>query len=377
VQLLHCLVNAAEGSGATTFCDGFAVAEKLRAEDQDAFALLAGHRHPFEYRDPTQGVLLRAETPVIQLNPAGEVERVSFNNRSAVCISLPPKERHQYYAAWARFDQLANVEKHQVRLALRPGDLAVFSNARVMHGREAFVSGGKRHIQGCYIDHDAIYSCVAWSAAERGMYGASCDVHQAHTDATMQALATQSGFSYGEGIDMLQHALQAAHHAAQQDEPPNVVLAALMHDVGNSPQARDVWTAAGHEPARQLISPSDGSIGFSEHAELGALFLSSMGFAAEVTGAVQLHVSAKRALVSMDASYMDVLSQASIDTLAQQGGPMSDHELVEFQRVPGADIALRLRRYDDQGKGVGVDVPQLEAYRELIMGHLISRSAMF
>jgi alpha-ketoglutarate-dependent taurine dioxygenase len=86
VQLLHCLVNAAEG-GRTCFTDGWAVARKLRSVNPTAFELLSRHRHPFEYRDPTQGVFLRAEVPVLHLGPSGDVERVAFNNRSA---RVPP-----------------------------------------------------------------------------------------------------------------------------------------------------------------------------------------------------------------------------------------------------------------------------------------------
>jgi hypothetical protein len=126
VQLLHCLQNAAEG-GATTFADGFRVAEALREAgernhttsalalpspvpvparpsslrllspsrlsgcsepgggvdaDPVAFRLLAAQPCPFEYLDPTQSVRLTAEVPVIKLGYDGEtVERVAFNNR--------------------------------------------------------------------------------------------------------------------------------------------------------------------------------------------------------------------------------------------------------------------------------------------------------
>jgi gamma-butyrobetaine dioxygenase len=439
LQLLHCLVNASDG-GATTFSDGFAVAEALRAEDPAAYALLARHRHPFEYRDPVEGVVLQAEVPVLSLHPStGEVERVSFNNRSAGCLRLPPAELRAYYAAWARFDELANSSRFQLRLPLKPGELAVFSNSRVLHGREEYASGAGRHIQvqsltrspfpphpgavtrpprhtltappcarrrpslipeqGCYVDHDAPRSVRGWTAfaarfpeaaaaaaAAAGAEAAAadgeaagrfdCDVHAERADATLAALATQASFSYGEGIDMLQHALQAAQRATEEGEAPAAVLAALMHDVGNSPQARDAWVAAGHAPSELMVSAADSSIGYARHAELGALFLKGQGFDPEVCGAVRLHVTAKRALVAMDPAYFDQLSQASVDTLAQQGGPLCEAGLAEFAATPGSGVALRLRTYDDQGKEPGKEVPQLEAYRGMLVDHLRARSAI-
>ena len=41
-------------------------------------------------------------------------------------------------------------------------------NSRVMHGRDEYTPGPGRHIQGCYIDHDAPRSRVAWAAWEEG-----------------------------------------------------------------------------------------------------------------------------------------------------------------------------------------------------------------
>lgn len=94
-----------------------------------------------------------------------------------------------------------------------------------------------------------------------------------------------------------------------------------------------------------------------------------------MASAVGLHVSAKRALVALDKSYLAELSQASVDTLHHQGGPLSPTALAEFQSLPGSDVALRLRRYDDKAKHPGKVVPRLEAYEEMIYGHLRAQSA--
>ena len=37
----------------------------------------------------------------------------------------------------------------------RPGDMAIWLNGRVMHGRESYRAGGRRHIQGAYLDQDS------------------------------------------------------------------------------------------------------------------------------------------------------------------------------------------------------------------------------
>ncbi|CAE7823654.1 unnamed protein product, partial [Symbiodinium sp. KB8] len=151
VQMLHCLESAEEG-GATMFIDGFRVAEELRIQDPQAFRMLAATSHPFEYRDPDEGVLLRATAPVIQLDQANDVQRITFNNRSAAALPASFPNLEEYYRAWAAFDFLANSDDYAVKLLMRPGDLAIWLNGRVMHGRESYCAGGRRHIQGAYLD---------------------------------------------------------------------------------------------------------------------------------------------------------------------------------------------------------------------------------
>ncbi|NDH87932.1 MAG: gamma-butyrobetaine,2-oxoglutarate dioxygenase, partial [Actinobacteria bacterium] len=51
-------------------------------------------------------------------------------------------------------------DDHAVELTLRPGELVAFDNRRVLHGRRAFRSSARRHLQGCYIDIDAIRSAA-------------------------------------------------------------------------------------------------------------------------------------------------------------------------------------------------------------------------
>ena len=45
--------------------------------------------------------------------------------------------------------------------------MAIWSNGRVMHGREGYKSGAPRHLQGAYLDYDEIQSTV-WSALAEG-----------------------------------------------------------------------------------------------------------------------------------------------------------------------------------------------------------------
>ena len=98
--------------------------------------------------------------PQISLNPSsGEVEQIRYSNKSGgytPAIS-DVDEMDLLFRARRRFAELLNEESNTTTFRLQEGEIWVFNNLRVLHGREAFdVQEGNRHFQGCYIDHDGV-----------------------------------------------------------------------------------------------------------------------------------------------------------------------------------------------------------------------------
>jgi gamma-butyrobetaine dioxygenase len=157
VQVLACLENSVEGGGSIVV-DGFRAAELL---DRDSFALLAGFPARFEYTG-SRGVRLRAKRPVLELGPDGELVAVRWNNRSAAApVDVPYARMEGYYEALRRFAALIESAALSVRFRVEPGEAFVVDNMRVLHARTAFVSGGRRWLQGCYADRDGLFSTLA------------------------------------------------------------------------------------------------------------------------------------------------------------------------------------------------------------------------
>jgi len=156
VQLLHCLRAASQG-GASRFCDGFAVAEELRMEEPGDFEVLTTTLVTFRFSsDDTD---LRAEVPLILLDSRGRVVRVTVNNRSME--PLPPGPgADRFYEAYVRFAARLAEPAHSIELTLAAGELVAFDNRRVLHGRSGFSADPDRHLQGCYVDIDAVHSSV-------------------------------------------------------------------------------------------------------------------------------------------------------------------------------------------------------------------------
>jgi len=152
VQLLHCLANETSG-GLSTLVDGIAVVEALRARDPEAFQVLSTTPVRFRYRDPATELV--ASAPPIELDVSGKVKTIHFSPRLDFVPLLPPALLTAYYRARRVFDHMLRSSEFEIRFLLHSGDLVMFDNCRLLHGRTSFdPAQGLRHLQGCYIDID-------------------------------------------------------------------------------------------------------------------------------------------------------------------------------------------------------------------------------
>ena len=152
-QLLHCL-SAADGE--STFVDGMAVAERLRAQDPDAFSVLC--QVPILFRSHGADVDLVAERTMLDADTEGQLRAICYNDRAIAPLPLKGPRLKKYYPAYR---QLAELLREPARLVVhpwQPGDLALFDNTRILHGCAASLDS---RLQGCYVDADGVYSSLA------------------------------------------------------------------------------------------------------------------------------------------------------------------------------------------------------------------------
>lgn len=168
------------------------------------------------------------------------------------------------------------------------------------------------------------------------------------------------GAYFGEAVTETEHALQCAHLAERAGSSPEVVAAALLHDVGH------LLHNLGEDAADRGID--------DRHEDGGAKWLAEY-FSKAVTDPVRLHVAAKRYLCAIDPTYHDGLSRASQLSLQLQGGPMSPEEVAEFEREPYYLSAVAVRHWDDAAKVPGLAVPRLDHYRSLLASVALNQGA--
>jgi predicted HD phosphohydrolase len=144
----------------------------------------------------------------------------------------------------------------------------------------------------------------------------------------------------GEPVDQRAHALQAAGHAMAAGADDELVAATALHDIARA-------------PAVHRAQPGP-------HAAAGAAWCAPR-FGSQVAWLVGSHVAAKRWMVAIDPAYASTLSEASVESLRRQGGPMDPDELDRFGSHRWAADAVSLRRWDDLAKVPGEADPNLLA----------------
>ncbi len=158
LQVLHCLVADAKG-GESTMTDGFKVAADLADQFPQDFAILSSLKWCFANRAGDTDY--RWQAPIINVDDAGKVFEVRLLPFSRAPLMTEYQNIEPAYRALKRFMQMANSPDYQMRYTFSAGDILIFDNRRILHGREEFFpQSGDRHLRGLYLDRDDMHSTI-------------------------------------------------------------------------------------------------------------------------------------------------------------------------------------------------------------------------
>lgn len=173
-----------------------------------------------------------------------------------------------------------------------------------------------------------------------------------NADDVIRLLEREGDSEYGgEPVTQIEHALQSAALAEGERAGPELIAAALLHDVGHL-----LHSLPDDAPDK----------GIDDRHEHSGFHLLQRIFPAEVYEPIRMHVDAKRYLCAVDAEYSSQLSDPSIVSLELQGGVMSQQEARQFESKPHFDAAIHLRRWDDTAKTPQLATPTLDHYAEIV-----------
>ena len=158
----------------------------------------------------------------------------------------------------------------------------------------------------------------------------------------------------GETVSQTEHMIQAAMLAENENSSIEIILASLFHDIG------------------QLINIENiGKYGNKNHETLGAEYLKSMKIPHPIPELVYNHVKAKRYLTFKYSDYYENLTDASKETLLQQGGPMTLEEASKFENDSLFEASLKIRKFDDLAKDPSIQIKSIEYYKSLCYSYLM------
>jgi predicted HD phosphohydrolase len=160
-------------------------------------------------------------------------------------------------------------------------------------------------------------------------------------DEAWAALVEQQGMSDGDLVDLWEHQVQTAEELLKAGADEELVVAGLLHDLG------------------------DGRVSDAEHSAWASRMLRPL-LGERVAYVIAAHADAKRYLCSFDPAYWNSLSPLSQQTMINQGGLMTPEEMEAFRGHRWFEDAITLRRCDDRGKDTQRTVADTERFRVML-----------
>ena len=174
-------------------------------------------------------------------------------------------------------------------------------------------------------------------------------------DQIISSYSNNKSLYIGEKVTITEHMIQTAMLAEINNCSSDLVCSSLLHDYGHFIL---------DNPDNLVVNKKDG-----RHEDIGYNFLKKH-FIKNVVEPIKYHVKAKKYL-ARDNKYYQGLSDASKVSLKLQGGIFNDKDAKEFEKNEFFNNSIKLRKFDDNAKKVGLKIKSINEYRSLLISKLI------
>lgn len=167
----------------------------------------------------------------------------------------------------------------------------------------------------------------------------------------------------GEEISQVEHMLQTANQCELNNDKLELIFASLFHDIG-------------HLLALKNKNLKQDNFGCLNHEKIGSdylkdLFISnSIIINSDIYNLIEYHVKAKKYLAFKNKKYIDKLSNASKQTLIQQGGIMTQEEADVFEKNRLFIESIKIRKYDENAKYKNIKTKTLNYYKKKFLEYI-------
>ena len=131
-----------------------ATAEFIKLNEPEAFESLT--KTNLRYRFQDKDIILENWGELIELDKDGDYKQVRYSTRVDYVPPLENEKLESFYKARKLLGDLYTSSDFEIKFKLSPGDVMMFDNHRLLHGRTSYDSSeGARHLQGCYLEFDS------------------------------------------------------------------------------------------------------------------------------------------------------------------------------------------------------------------------------
>ena len=159
----------------------------------------------------------------------------------------------------------------------------------------------------------------------------------------------------GEKVTIAEHMIQSAMVAEKTKSKESLICSSLLHDYGHF-----------------IVDDPDGLVKNNQdgkHEDIGYEYLKKF-FKKDIVEPIKHHVLAKRYL-ARDKKYYNKLSEASKVSLKLQGGVLDSKEAKIFEKDEFFKDSIKLRKFDEAAKKIGVNIKDISEYKNLLKSSLI------
>lgn len=157
ITLFHVLQQSEHG-GDSTLADGINIANRLREQDPEAFRILVTIPARF-HRSLKEGRAFEIQAPIISCDESGNVIGIRILDRGMAPVDTDIENVKPFYDALRKLLDLIYGQEGGITMKLAAGEMLVFNNQRLLHGRTAFdPSQSHRHVRTCNVDFDEFHS---------------------------------------------------------------------------------------------------------------------------------------------------------------------------------------------------------------------------
>jgi hypothetical protein len=166
ITLFHVVVQSPIG-GESVLVDGLRLAQRLKEENADALRTLCEIPARF-HRELDEGRHFDIQAPIFRQDANGIITGIRLNDRCMAPVDATPTDTERFYDSLRPLLDIIYSGEEAVHIRIETGQMLIFNNHRLLHGRSSFDSASGRHVRIVHVDLDEFHSRLRVSLRKAG-----------------------------------------------------------------------------------------------------------------------------------------------------------------------------------------------------------------